>query len=185
MFKMNKYGLIFGIMVSTGVMAEGINCATMPEWSEAIDGYQLNQHHVFCGEAGKKDKAKGFHAMPKGYAPSSYIHSIPADPANGAGVYTLKQIQLEFAGKQYEKSFSSMFPRHCSQAQVSKSIVYSLVNKTGACASPSWASCGPNAPEDGGNEYCLAANGARFDIATAVLPGNKTRINTGFPIYKP
>ena len=63
MFKMNKYGLIFGIMVSTGVMAEGINCATMPEWSEAIDGYQLNQHHVFCGEAGKKDKAKGFHAM--------------------------------------------------------------------------------------------------------------------------
>ncbi|WP_177186293.1 EndoU domain-containing protein [Nitrosomonas sp. Nm166] len=171
--------------MSTSIMAKGIDCATLSEWSETIDGYQLNQRHVFCGEVGKKNKAKGFHAMPDGNAPSNYINSSPADPANGAGVYTLKQIQLRFAGKQYEKSFSSIFPQHCSQTQVSKSIVYSLINRTGACASPGWASCGPNAPKDGGNEYCLAANGAHFDIATAVLPGNKTRINTGFPIYKP
>lgn len=183
---MKKYiVLVFGILMSTSIMAEGINCTTLPEWSGTIDGYQLNQHHVFCGETGKKGNAKGFHAMPDGNAPSNYISSAPADPANGAGVYTLKQIRLEFAGKQYVKSFSSMFPKHCSQAQVSKSIVYSLINKTGACASPNWASCGPNAPGEGGSEYCLATNGSNFDIATAVLPNDKTRINTGFPIYKP
>lgn len=166
-------------------MAEGINCATLPEWSETMEGYQLNQQHVFCGEAGRKDKAKGFHSMPTGNPPSHYISSMPADPVNGAGVYTLKQIRLTFASKSYVKSFSSMFPEHCSQAQVIRSIVYSLINNTGACGSPTWALCGPNAPADGEGEYCLATNGSSFDIATAVLPSNKNRINTGFPIYKP
>lgn len=123
--------------------------------------------------------------MPGGDAPSNYINSRPGDPPNAAGIYTLKQIKLRFAGKRYVKSFSSMFPEHCSQAQVSKSIVYSFINKTGTCASPGWASCGPNAPNEGGNEYCLATDGANFDIATAVLPSDETRINTGFPIYKP
>ncbi|MEO7780282.1 MAG: EndoU domain-containing protein [Candidatus Nitrotoga sp.] len=183
---MKKYiFLVSAILMSASIMAEGINCVTLPEWSEPVDDYRLNQRHVFCGEAGKKDKAKGFHAMPDSHAPSHYISSNPADPANSAGIYTLKQIELTFAGKQYVKSFSSMFPDHCSQAQISKSIVYSLINKTGACASPNWASCGPNAPTHGGSEYCLGTNGFNFDIATAVLPNDKTRINTGFPIYRP
>lgn len=183
---MKKYiVLVFGILLSTSLMAEGINCTTLSEWSETIDGHQVNLRHVFCGEAGKNDKAKGFHAMPGDNAPSNYVSSIPGDPANGADVYTLKQIKLTFAGKPYVKSFSSMFPKHCSQAQVNKSIVYSLINKTGACAAPNWASCGPNAPKEGGEEHCLAKDGSNFDIATAVLPSDNTRINTGFPIYKP
>ena len=177
--------LIFAILVSANAMAGGINCTTLPEWSETIDGYQLNQRHVFCGEAGNNGKAKGFHAMPGGNAPSNYISSSPSDPANGAGIYTLRNIELIFSGRSYIKSFSSMFPKHCSQEQINKSIAYSLINTRGACAAPNWASCGPNAPQEGGKQYCLGENGVDFDIATAVLPGDKTWINTGFPIYKP
>ena len=183
---MRKYFLLFfGVLVSSNLMAEGIDCANLPEWSVHINGYKVNQQHVFCGEAGKNGKAKGFHAMPGGNAPSTYISSSPSDPVNRAGIYTLKNIKLKISDKIYVKSFSSMLPKHCNQEQINKSIVYSLINTRGACAAPNWASCGPNAPQEGGIEYCVGDNGASFDIATAVLSDDQTRINTGFPIYKP
>lgn len=182
-----KYAVTFvvGLLMSGNALAQGLDCSALPAWSAVVDGYQVNQHHVFCGEAGKQGRAKGFHAMPGGKPPSDYLGAVKADPANGAGVYTLKQVRLSIEGREFVKSFSSMFPSHCTQAQVNQSIVYSLRNKTGACASPGWASCGPNAPKGGGQAYCVGRDGSNFTIATAVLSNDSRKINTGFPIYRP
>lgn len=180
----NRLVLPFGLFLSAGAMAAGIDCSTLPEWSSVIDGYQVNQHHVFCGEPGKHASAKGFHSMPNGEAPSTYLSSTPAAGPNAAGIYTLKNINLTFGSATYVKSMSSMFPNTCTQDQVNNSIVYSLQNSTGSCANPSWAKCGPNAPLAGGAAYCLATNGSIFQIATATLSGTK-KINTGFPIFTP
>lgn len=177
--------VVCGLLWSGNGLAQGVDCATLPAWGEAVDGYQVNQHHVFCGEPGKRGRAKGFHAMPGGKPPSGYLGAVKADPANGAGIYTLKQIRLSIEGREYVKAFSSLFPSHCSLAQVNQSIVYSLKNKSGACANPGWASCGPNAPKGGGQAYCTGRDGSIFTIATAVLPSDKRKINTGFPIYTP
>ena len=163
----------------------GIDCNTLAEWSTEVDGYQLNLHHVFCGEPGKRGRAKGFHSMPEGIAPSNYDGSESGDPVNSAGVYTLEKIELSFAEGKYTKSFSSMFPNHCSYDQVINSIVYSVQNNSGSCASPDWATCGPNAPKQGAEAYCVATDGSTFTIATAILRSDNKKINTGFPIYRP
>lgn len=180
----NRFVLLFGLFLSANVMAAGIDCSALPDWSDPINGYQVNQHHVFCGEPGKHASAKGFHSMPNGEAPSSYLSSTPLDGPNAAGVYTLKNINLQFGSDTYVKSMSSIFPNTCTQDQVNNSIVYSLQNATGSCANPSWAKCGPNAPSAGGAEYCVATDGSTYQIATALLSGTK-KINTGFPIFKP
>lgn len=160
-----------------------IDCSTLAEWSSPVAGYQLNLHHIFCGESGKRGRAKGFHSMPNGIPPSSYASAILADKANGAGVYTFEDVELIFDGRRYKKSFSSMFPNHCRAEQVMMSIIYSLQHSQGRCASPGWAMCGPNAPKQGGDEYCVGTDGSQFSIASAVLPRDKQKINTGFPIY--
>jgi Bacterial EndoU nuclease len=164
--------------------AAGVNCAMLAEWSASIDGYAVNQHHVFCGESGKNGAAKGFHSMPGGEAPSTYISSRNADDPNGAGIYTLRNIKLNIDGTDYTKSFSSMFPKACSMDQINRSIVYSLVNSSGACSAPDWAQCGPNAPINSKDAtYCLGSNGNQFTIATAKpTGGTPKKINTGFPI---
>lgn len=179
--------LALGLLGSSTAMAEGINCENLPEWSDSIDGYQVNQQHIFCGQPGNRGNAKGFHAMPNGAPPSSYISSTPVGQPNSAGVYQLKDINLKFNRHPYVKSFSSVYPKHCTQAQINKSIVYSYVNRTGSCAAPNWASCGPNAPTDAkqNGEYCVGNDGSIFEIATAVLPNEQTKLNTGFPIFKP
>lgn len=182
---MKKYFVLpVGLALSAGAAAAGIDCSSLPAWSAAINGYQVNQHHVFCGEPASGGSAKGFHSMPNGEAPSTYLSSTPAAGPNAAGVYTLKNINLKFGSTTYVKSMSSMFPNACSQAQVNNSIVYSLQNATGNCANPSWAKCGPNAPPTGGAAYCLASDGSTYQIATALLSGTK-KINTGFPIFVP
>ncbi len=165
----------------------GIDCDTLPAWSDEIEGYQINLHHIYCGEPGRKGRAKGFHATPLGDAPSNYISSEPADGPNGAGIYAIRKVDLMFNGAIYVKSFSSMFPRHCSFEQINNSIVYSLRHSRGGCVSPAptWASCGPNAPAEGGGAYCTGSDGSGYTIASALLPDNETRINTGFPIYQP
>ncbi len=175
---------VFYLVTAGAFAAEGIDCSTLPDWSETVSGYQVNQHHIFCGEVGKKTRAKGFHSMPDGKAPNTYLTSNTASGPNAAGVYTLKNIRLKFGMNHYTKSFSSMFPSHCSQGQVLRSIVYSQVNNTGNCASPGWAQCGPSAPSSGDrNAYCVGANDSVFTIASARAGTN--RINTGFPIYTP
>jgi len=142
--------LLSGCLSSQLTFASGVDCNTLAEWSSAIGSskFEVNQHHVFCGEPGKKGAAKGFHASVDGVFPSSYVSSTGAEPANSAGVYTLRKIKLDFHGKEYTKSFSSMFPKNCSLAQINQSIVYSRLNSTGTCAETSWAQCGPNAPEN-------------------------------------
>ena len=175
--------LVSGLFSSIAAAA-GIDCASLPEWSGPIDGYKVNLHHVFCGEPGKNDQAKGFHAMPGGNAPSVYVSSDSADKPNAAGIYTLKNIKLAFGGAEYTKSFSSMFPRHCSRDQISQSIVYSLANANGSCSAPHWASCGPNAPNGSSDKkFCLGNDGNRFTIASATVNGDSRKINTGFPIF--
>lgn len=178
-----------GMMLVSGLFgsvatAAGIDCASLPDWSNPIDGYRVNLHHVYCGEAGNNGSAKGFHAMPNGEAPSDYVASEPGDKPNAAGIYTLKRIKLKLGGSEYTKSFSSMFPKHCSPEQINQSIVYSLANSSGSCTDPSWASCGPNAPDGSSDKkYCLGSNGTKFTIASATLRGEAKKINTGFPIY--
>lgn len=170
--------------LSVSVYADtGVDCERLPVWSKSIDGYQVNLHHVFCGEAGRGNKAKGFHAMPDGKSPTTFRSAKQGSGPNSAGVYTLKTIKLEFHDQSYIKSFSSMFPKHCSFEQVTNSIVYSQRNSTGKCARPGWASCGPSSPNTGGGDrYCAGRDGKHFPIASA-LKGKK-RINTGFPIYR-
>lgn len=180
----NRFVLLFGLFLSANAMAAGIDCNTLPQWSASISGYQVNQHHVFCGEPASGGSAKGFHSMPNGDAPSTYLSSTPLSGPNAAGIYTLQNINLKFGSTTYVKSMSSMFPNTCTQAQVNNSIVYSLQNATGNCANPSWAKCGPNAPPAGGAAYCVAKNGSTYQIATALLSGTK-KINTGFPIFVP
>lgn len=172
--------------LSGGVQGAGIDCRATAEWSRDIDGFQLNLHHVFCGEAGRGDRAKGFHAMPHGQAPSSYVTSTPADAPNAAGVYTLRDIGLKFDGAQYTKRFSSVFPNACSALQVAYSIIYSRQHSTGNCAAPGWAQCGPSGPAADSPDkagYCLGDDGKPFPIASALLP-NSQKINTGFPIFE-
>jgi len=163
----------------------GIDCTTLLEWSTPIEGYHVNQHHVFCGEPARKNNAKGFHATPENRPPSSYRSAINDSSPNRAGIYTLKRVRLEFNGTEYTKSFSSMFPTHCSQAQINNSIVYAQINNRGNCASPGWAKCGPNAPTTDDLRYCQGNNGNTFEIASALLPNDTHKINTGFPIYTP
>jgi Bacterial EndoU nuclease len=172
------------LLFSPVVAAAGIDCAKLPAWSDPIGGYEVNLHHVFCGEPGKNGAAKGFHSMPGGEAPSTYVSSDSADGPDAAGIYTLKKIKLKFDGTDYTKSFSSLFPKACSMDQINQSIVYSLVNASGACSDPSWASCGPNAPANSSDaKYCLGSKGNRFTIASAMVNGEPKKINTGFPIY--
>jgi hypothetical protein len=169
---------------STGAVAvDAIDCSTLPTWSATVSGYQVNLHHVFCGEKGKKTRAKGFHSTPGGKTPSTYQSSTMDSRPNAAGVYVLKNIQLTIGSVTYNKGFSSMFPISCSQAQVTQSIAYSHANNTGSCASPGWAQCGPSAPSGGDRSaYCVGDDGSSFTIASALL--RKTnKINTGFPIY--
>ncbi len=176
--------VLVSVFFSPLAAAAGIDCAKLPNWSAPINDYQVNLHHVFCGEAGKNDAAKGFHVMQDGQAPSSYVSSQNADKPNAAGIYTLKNIILKFGDREYTKSFSSMFPKHCSIDQIKQSIVYSLANTSGPCSNPGWASCGQNAPVGSTNQqFCLGSNGNQFTIATATLRGEPKKINTGFPIY--
>ena len=165
-------------------LADGINCSNLSEWSTPIEGMQVNQHHIFCGEPAKSGNAKGFHSMPQNQLPSDYLSSQKGDSPNASGIYTLKKIALSFNKRTHIKSFSSMFPDHCTQAQVNASIVFAQQNASGNCANPSWAKCGPNAPDnDSENKYCKGFPAKYFEIATAVLPDDSSKINTGFPIY--
>lgn len=188
-FKPTGFSLFLALagvsFLSFNANAEGIDCNTLPSWSQSIDGYKVNLHHIYCGEPGKKGRAKGFHSMPNGDAPSDYVSSTNADGPNKAGIYTLKKIHLKFNGANYIKSFSSMYPKSCSMDQVNNSIVYSLTHSTGNCAAPNWAKCGPNAPSEGGAKYCTSEDGSIFTIATAVLSSDPKKLNTGFPIYTP
>lgn len=179
-FKISALLLLFLPLVA----AAGIDCASLADWSGPIDGYKVNLHHIYCGEPGNNDAAKGFHSMPNGETPSNYVSSDNADKPNAAGIYTLKKIKLKFGGTEYTKSFSSMFPKQCSMDQINQSVVYSLANSTGSCTEPSWAACGPNAPKGSSDKkYCLGSNGSQFTIASATLRGEPKKINTGFPIY--
>jgi len=171
------------LAVSATGSAGGIDCSELPNWSANIRGYRVNLHHVYCGEAGRNGRAKGFHAMPKGRAPSTYLGSKRAGRPNGAGVYTLRNVDLKIHGALYTKSFSSMFPEHCSRTQIDNSIVYSRLNNKGDCASPGWAQCGPSGPAKDNADFCMGSNGRAFDVATALLRKSR-KINTGFPIYK-
>ena len=161
-----------------------VDCAALPEWSAPKQGYSVNLHHIFCPVAGKRGRAKGFHSMPGGEPPNGYKSAKVADPVNRAGIYTLREIRFSISDKLYLKTFSSMFPDSCNQDQVIESIIYSRLNHGGRCDNPGWAMCGPNAPAQGGERYCLADDGSPYTIATGVLRSDKSRINTGFPIYK-
>ncbi len=46
--------------------AFAINCDTLDEWSSAIDGKQVNLHHVFCGEPSKKRPRERISCLSKG-----------------------------------------------------------------------------------------------------------------------
>jgi hypothetical protein len=118
--------------------------------------------------------------------PSNFQSAQPTDAPNTAGVFTLRQIKLEFNGKVYTKSFSSMFPDHCSADQITASIVYSNTTSTSNCSNPSWAQCGMSAPETGATDgYCNGNDGNPFQVASALLYDDNSKINTGFPIYQP
>lgn len=184
----SKWALSLYVLCGSALSGQAfaINCDTLDEWSSAIDGKQVNLHHVFCGEPSKNDRAKGFHAFPKGVKPSNFQSAQPTDAPNAAGVFTLRQIKLEFNGKVYTKSFSSMFPEHCSADQITASIVYSNTTSTGNCSNPSWAQCGMSAPASGATDgYCNGDDGKPFQVASALLYDDNSKINTGFPIYQP
>ena len=167
----------------TAKVDTGVDCDTLAEWSDPIAGMRVNQHHIFCGEPARRDRAKGFHSMPGGIAPNNHEDSQAGDPANAAGIYSLRNIELLFNGRQYEKTFSTMYPKRCSLDQVNHSIVYANQNARGSCANPSWAQCGNSAPRNNNSgQYCVGDNGRPFTIATAVLQREPSKINTGFPI---
>ncbi len=175
------------VITSNFASAEGLDCDTLADWSAPIgkNNLTVNQHHVFCGESSRKGSAKGFHATADGEYPSSYVRSTNAGVVNDAGIYTLRNVKLQFHGKEYTKSFSSMFPKQCSVSQINQSIVYSRMNSTSSCAGTGWAQCGPNAPiDDTTGKYCMV-NGEYYEIASAVLTQDPSKINTGFPIYTP
>ncbi len=161
----------------------GIDCNTLPHWSKPIEGFQLNLKHIFCGEINRKGRVVGFHAMPNSHPPSSYHDAVLADKPNLQGVYTLRNIQLIF-NEPHRKGFSSMFPSHCSAEQIKHSIIYSIQQQQGKCASPGWARCGPSNPDTNDSKFCNGLDGRSYLIASAQLRDNPQRINTAFPIYQ-
>ncbi len=167
---------------------EGIDCHSLAHWSPAYDGIKINQQHLFCGDINRKGKLVGFHAMPENKPPTHHRSSHIADSANTAGIYTLRDIRLTFDNKPYQKNFSSMFPAHCSRLQINRSIIYSIQNSHGECTSPSWASCGPNAPKNAhqqaNNPFCSGNDGRSYPIASAAIRSDDNRINTAFPLYR-
>ena len=183
--------LLFGLH-ATLIHADAVPCETLPHWSTPIPTgtdsgatARVNLHHIFCGEPGRRGRAKGFHAVPGGLsrsAPRPYVNHGGMEGPNAEGVYTLRNITLRFEGETYDKFLSTMFPDACTQAQVLRSVVYANTHNAGSCANPHWAVCGPSAPPDGGTQYCLGNNGKAFTIAGA--PKRNGKINTGFPIYE-
>lgn len=172
------------VLFSSGVYAGGIECDTLPTWSKVTDGMVVNQHHIFCGEP-KKDmsKAVGFHSMPNQEAPSTFVSSGNPFDKSTEGIYNLRNITLKFGDLEIKKSFSTMFPNSCSMNQINSSIVYAHKQNRGNCDGVYWAQCGPSSPQnDKSNSYCVGLNGKTFTIATAVLPQDPMKINTGFPI---
>ena len=159
--------------------AAGIDCNSLEKW-KTVDGYTVNQHHVFCGEINRRGKAVGFHSMPKRQRPSTILSYDGV--CNVPGIYTLRNIQIDFHGEKGTKSMSTMFPNACTMEQVNKSIAYSAQHSTGKCSSPGWANCGPSAPSRGDTfAYCTTEGGKPFTIASAFVGGTK-KINTGFPV---
>lgn len=172
--------IIFSCVLSYSAMAEkGVNCNTLAQWSNGNP--QVNLHHVFCGEVNKKGNAVGYHSNPNGQTPTTYKSHNGGDASNKAGVYVWDKISLTLKGKTLVKPLSSMFPNHCSQMQIIKSIQYSSNVSKKSCTSPSWAQCAPSAPSSGDlSSYCLGDNKKALTIATAL---NSGKVNTGFPIY--
>ena len=174
-----KFALIPALLISCQNHAEkGIICDQLPHWSKSKP--QVNLHHVFCGEINKRDKLTGFHAMPNGIPPSSFVKSKNTSKEDNRGIYSMRGIEMTFDGTKYTKSFSSFFPNHCTLDQLVKSIQYSHQHSEGNCSNPSWAICGPSAPAKSSNQYCLDKNNRSFTIAT---PESRSgRINTAFPV---
>lgn len=159
--------------------AAGINCNTLPSWSNGSP--KVNLHHVFCGEINRKGRAVGYHANPNGQTPNTYISHKGGQSANSAGVYQWRKIKLSLEGKTVQKPVSSFFPDKCSQSEITRSIQYAATHVVKSCSNPSWAKCGPSAPASGSkNGYCVGNNGRAFTIATAL--NRSGNINTGFPV---
>ncbi|MFM2477353.1 EndoU domain-containing protein [Celerinatantimonas sp. MCCC 1A17872] len=174
---------MFSLITAMSATAS-IYCPSLPQWSQPINAMKVNQHHIFCGEINKKGNAVGFHSMPGGDSPSTFIMAEQASAPAASGVYVLKKILLKINGKQVTKSYSSMYPNSCTVAQIEKSIVYAYQHNNGHCTSGvTWAFCGPSAPlGDNSNSYCIGDNGKPLTLATAVDNADKSKINTGFPV---
>jgi len=164
--------------------AAGINCDTLPDWSNAKP--HVNLHHVFCGEKNHKGKAVGYHANPNGKTPSTYVKHKSGTAPNPTGLYNWRQIELKFGNTVLTKPLSTFFPNHCSQTEIVKSIQHAYLTGKQQCANPSWAKCGLSAPTGNMQSgYCYGNNKLPFTIATAPVNNDPNKINTGFPIIQP
>ncbi|XOF33137.1 MAG: EndoU domain-containing protein [Candidatus Electrothrix sp. YB6] len=166
-------------LYASSAIAAGIDCSTLNKWKK-VDNYEVNQHHIFCGEINRKGRAVGFHSMSGGEKPTTVLSY--EGTCSVSGIYTLRKIKLDIHGEKATKTISTMFPNTCSMEQVNNSVVYSVKHSTDKCSSPAWANCGPSAPSDGDvSSYCTEKNGKAFTIASAPGKDNHS-INTGFPV---
>ena len=131
------------------------------KWSKTSPA--INLHHVFEGEINRKGKPVGFHSRPGGVDPSTARLVRIRDKPNAAGVYTA-MIEVRDGSRSREK-FSSFFPDHLSQDEVTEAVLNAYRNSRDKKRQP-WR--GPS--------------GLGFEIEGYTL--SKGDINTAYPIYQ-
>ncbi|MBB4284542.1 EndoU domain-containing protein [Roseospira goensis] len=132
--------------------------------------------HIFCGEINAGGHAVGFHSRPGGQNPVTVNHTNNTQATGTPGVYNIRQFNIFPPGQPQNarvKAVSTMFPDHCSQANVLAAIRNAQANPAGA--QPQGGFRGPS-----GNS-CQDTNGNDFTIQGFYAPNNPNLIRTAYP----
>lgn len=154
------------------------DCGPGPaDWSRTEPSVNLT--HIFCGQINRRGRAVGLHAMPGGEPPRTARAIAVLRPPDGEGVY---EIAAEIgAGERWRrKRRSSIFPDHCARAEVVASILFAAR----VSARPGDRFAGPSGPVPAADGHCYGATGAPLRVEGWFLPGDGTRINTAWPVYR-
>lgn len=166
-----KSGVIaFALSAGTlAASAASANCNDVAYgWTDTVPS--VNVRHIFCGEI-RYNRPKGYHS--KVYSPATDVVTGTQNatvPVNG--IYNARVNFNNGTNK-----FSTFFPNACSQDQIVHSVIYAATHTTGPAVP--WGELGPSAPNAGGAEYCLGADGRPFTIRYALDEDDD--VNTAFP----
>jgi Bacterial EndoU nuclease len=125
--------IALGLTATLGLLSAGATSAAaqiicpLPIWPGPPP---IDQNHIFCGDINAAGNAVGFHSRPGGVNPvltngvAAVVGGfVTVPPGAPAGIYRLNNFTINtLAGGAAVKAFSTMFPDHCSQANVLAAI---------------------------------------------------------------